>query len=122
MDAVLMSYIKKQIAAIEPTDLTEINSQLASLVSLANRLLAMGFTLSFDANGGTGEMESAVYLQYEEFSLPENGFTPPAGKVFLGWDQSSTSAEPLPPGPSGQTVNTSMMGTTQLLYAIWGDE
>ena len=42
-------------------------------------------TVSFDANGGTGEM-AAVEAEKGEYTLPANGFTAPADKVFGGWE------------------------------------
>lgn len=42
-------------------------------------------TVSFDANGGTGEM-AAVKADKGEFTLPANGFTAPADKEFGGWE------------------------------------
>lgn len=42
-------------------------------------------TVSFDANGGTGEM-SAVEAEKGEYTLPANGFTAPADKAFGGWE------------------------------------
>lgn len=42
--------------------------------------------LSFDPNGGTGEM-SPVNVQYgEKVTLPECGFTAPDGRSFNGWE------------------------------------
>jgi hypothetical protein len=42
-------------------------------------------TVTFDANGGTGEM-SAVEAEKGEYTLPANGFTAPADKAFGGWE------------------------------------
>ena len=42
-------------------------------------------TVTFDANGGTGEM-AAVKADKGEYTLPANGFTAPADKVFGGWE------------------------------------
>ena len=42
-------------------------------------------TVNFDANGGTGEM-AAVEAEKGEYTLPANGFTAPADKVFGGWE------------------------------------
>lgn len=42
-------------------------------------------TVTFDANGGTGEM-AAVKADKGEFTLPANGFTAPADKEFGGWE------------------------------------
>ena len=42
------------------------------------------YTVSFDANGGTGTM-AAVTGVSGEYTLPANGFTAPAGKQFKAW-------------------------------------
>ena len=39
----------------------------------------------YNANGGTGEMESCTVPEGTSFSLPTNRFIPPAGMVFSGW-------------------------------------
>ena len=44
----------------------------------------VNYTVSFDANGGSGEMGS-VELTTRSYSLPENGFVAPKGKRFVGW-------------------------------------
>ena len=42
------------------------------------------YTVSFDANGGTGSMSAASEVS-GEYTLPECGFTAPEGKEFNGW-------------------------------------
>ncbi|MGN1231394.1 MAG: copper amine oxidase N-terminal domain-containing protein, partial [Anaerotignum sp.] len=39
----------------------------------------------FDANGGTGTMTSQTVALNSDYTLPECGFTEPAGKQFAGW-------------------------------------
>ncbi|MBP5282808.1 MAG: hypothetical protein J6Z22_09965, partial [Lachnospiraceae bacterium] len=49
------------------------------------------YTMSFEANGGTGEMESVMVVEGETFSLPTCGFTPPSGDAqFYGWEVSGS--------------------------------
>lgn len=43
-----------------------------------------GFTVSFDADGGSGSMEAEDGI-YGDYSLPECGFTPPEGYMFKAW-------------------------------------
>ena len=43
------------------------------------------YTVSFDANGGTGTMEDVVRGEGSIYPLPANGFTAPDGKQFAGW-------------------------------------
>ena len=68
-------------------------------------------TVSFNANGGSGEMltENNVSGTYE---LPECTFTPPAGKQFAGWALSSSGAI---------LNNTIEVNQNTTLYAIWED-
>lgn len=42
------------------------------------------YTVSFDANGGSGTMEPVGHI-LREYTLPENGFDPPEGKEFKAW-------------------------------------
>ena len=42
------------------------------------------YTVTFDANGGTGSMADATGVS-GEYTLPANGFTAPAGKQFNAW-------------------------------------
>ena len=46
---------------------------------------AADYTVSFDANGGTGEMAAVTGVGLT-YTLPECGFTPPENFVFNGWD------------------------------------
>ena len=41
--------------------------------------------ITFDGNGGTGEMEAATPDENGTYTLPENGFTAPEGAEFIGW-------------------------------------
>ncbi|MCR5267440.1 MAG: InlB B-repeat-containing protein, partial [Lachnospiraceae bacterium] len=43
-------------------------------------------TVSFDANGGTGNMQAVTVEKGDEYTLPANGFTAPRGKEFSKWD------------------------------------
>ena len=47
------------------------------------------YTVSFAANGGTGTMADVTGIS-GEYTLPENGFTAPAGKQFKAWMVGST--------------------------------
>ena len=63
------------------------------------------YTVSFNANGGTGTMAEVTGVSAGAYTLPANGFTAPDGKRFVGW---ATSA--------GGTITVSANVT---LYAIW---
>lgn len=66
--------------------------------------------VSFDANGGSGEMDDIVAKG--KVTLPENGFTAPEGKVFKGWSLTK----------DGKLVTEVDVNDTVILYAIWEDK
>ena len=55
---------------------------------------AVTYTVKFEANGGTGTMEDMKVESGKEYTLPENGFTAPAGKQFKGWKIGETEKKP----------------------------
>ncbi len=67
--------------------------------------------ISFDANGGSGTMDTVALKPYENYTLPSCSFTPPKGYKFKGWARSETGT-PLP-------VNTISTGADLTFYAIW---
>ncbi len=67
------------------------------------------YMVSFDRNGGTGNMTNVHVTG--DYTLPENGFTAPEGSKFAGW---STSADGYV--IEGDTVNISSDTT---FYAVW---
>ena len=77
-------------------------------------------TISFNSNGGSGEMNSAKVQPGESYTIPECGFTAPDGKVFYGWN---TVAK----GTSDNWGTWYYPGETPTLsegftlYARWGD-
>ena len=52
------------------------------------------YTVKFDPNGGTGSMDSVNVAPGQAYTLPENGFTPPDGKIFKGWNVSGATKQP----------------------------
>ena len=50
--------------------------------------------IGFDANGGSGTMNVAEAAAATEYTLPENGFTAPAGKQFKNWEVNGTAMNP----------------------------
>ena len=68
------------------------------------------YTVSFDANGGTGTMPDVTGVS-GEYTLPANGFTAPSGKQFKGWATSADGSV-----ISGTTYEVSSDTT---FYAIW---
>ena len=70
------------------------------------------YTVSFDANGGTGTMDVGEHL-YGTFDIPENGFTAPDSKQFKGWAYTADGE-----GIPGTSIDVQKDIT---LYAIWED-
>ena len=46
-------------------------------------------TVTFDANGGSGDMSGEQVVKGSKYSLPACGFTAPEGKTFSKWDKGS---------------------------------
>lgn len=72
-----------------------------------------GFQISYEANGGSGEMESSTAPMDSPFTLPSCTFTPPYGMVFDRWAVGSLKGEHLTAG----ATHTFNRNTT--LYATW---
>ncbi len=51
------------------------------------------YTITFDANGGSGTMPAVTVNQGDKYTLPECGFTAPAGKTFDQWDQGAVGVQ-----------------------------
>lgn len=70
---------------------------------------AATFTVSFDANGGSGEMDNVV-MEAGDYVLPENTFTAPTGYAFKAWDVNGTEYA------AGATV---AIATDTTVKAVW---
>ena len=70
------------------------------------------YTVSFNANGGTGTMAEVTGVPAGAYPLPANGFTAPDGKRFVGW---ATSAG----GTATAAGGTITVSANVTLYAIW---
>ena len=70
------------------------------------------YTVSFNANGGTGAMADVTGVSAGAYTLPANGFTAPDGKRFVGW---ATSAG----GTATAAGGTITVSDNVTLYAIW---
>ena len=73
------------------------------------------FTVSFDANGGAGEMEPATVNADAEYTAPECAFTAPDGQEFDCW----TNADGTETYPAG--TNLGLLAGDTTLYAKWKD-
>ena len=79
-----------------------------SLTLYAKWISSEQFTISFDANGGSGEMASVYVERGANYILPGCSFTAPEGKSFLRWNYGETGTE--------MTVNSDM-----IMSAQWGE-
>lgn len=70
------------------------------------------YTVSFDANGGTGTMAEVTGVSAGAYTLPANGFIAPDGKRFVGWATSASGTATA----AGEAITISDNVT---LYAIW---
>ena len=70
------------------------------------------YTLSFDAGLGTGEMADVTDVS-GDYTLPECGFTPPAGGRFVGWEVDGVVYQP------GATIS---VYTDLTITAVWEEE
>ncbi|MBO7721595.1 MAG: InlB B-repeat-containing protein [Kiritimatiellae bacterium] len=86
-------------------------------VTLYAKWKAVGYTVAFDANGGSGSMPARSYTYGEAAALPANVFTK-AGHVFGGWAASAAGAAVY---ADGETVLNlaSEEGATVTLHAKW---
>ena len=80
-------------------------------------MTANSYTVTFNANGGEGRMESQIFTYGTAQNLTSNGFTR-TGYTFAGW---STTANGNVVYTDGQRVSnlTSKQGGTVTLYAQW---
>ena len=69
------------------------------------------FTITFNANGGTGSMEPVTVEEGSRYVLPACGFIPPVNMQFSGWAL-STDGSVIADGAITVTSNIT-------LYAIW---
>lgn len=77
------------------------------------------YTLSYDANGGSGAPSEQTYTGPEEshaFTIPSDSPTR-SGYTFLGWSTSSTATSPS--YQPGGTITIQSSAPTQTLYAVW---
>lgn len=74
--------------------------------------VAPSYTISFNANGGSGEMAS-IPDQHGSYTLPANGFTAPENTFFAGW-KANNAGDTIAAGGSYQLTGD------VTFYAQWG--
>ena len=72
------------------------------------------FTISYNANGGTGTMQPQTKVYDVNLTLRSNSFTPPTGKHFKNWNTKADGT-----GTAYQAEETYTENTGVTLYAIW---
>lgn len=77
---------------------------------------ATGYTITYNANGGSGSMASQYFLHGHAQALNSNNFTR-ANYTFSGWSTSSSATTPT--YTNGQTVTSVTTGSSATLYAVW---
>ncbi|MBP5705778.1 MAG: InlB B-repeat-containing protein, partial [Spirochaetales bacterium] len=87
-------------------------------VSLWARWTPNSYTVTFNANGGSGDMSSQNMTYDTESALTANAFSK-TGYTFLGW--SDNSADTYPKYQDNSTVLnlTAVSGAEVTLYAVW---
>ena len=73
--------------------------------------------VTFDAGGGTGNMETAEIAKGSDYELPECGFTPPSGKEFHKWSVSFGGKAPVEKAAKEKIV----VNTDTVVKALWKD-
>ena len=91
------------------TNKYDFSSVVNSDINLYANWVAVTYTVTYDANGGTGSMEPVAAVEGKH-PLKENVFTAPEGKLFAGWE---VNGELLNPG-SEITVTEDIT-----IYANW---
>ncbi|MBO4926653.1 MAG: InlB B-repeat-containing protein [Clostridiales bacterium] len=66
-----------------------IDGATKAMFSGATMVPADVYTVSFDANGASGQMTSVEVIEGDEYVLPDPTFTAPEGSAFAGWICSS---------------------------------
>ena len=99
--------------SVDFTDITSRFSVVKTAVAISGATPPPAtYTVSFDANGGTGTMAEVTGVSAGAYTLPANGFTAPEGKRFVGWATSASGTATA----AGETITVSDNVT---LYAIW---
>ncbi len=88
-------------------------------------LVSGSYTISYNANGGSGSMASTTGYNFEDVTLLTNGFTAPSGYEFAGWcTVQGTATQTTCTGTSYSDedeipASTITSGGTLNLYAYW---
>ena len=73
------------------------------------------YTVTYDANGGTGSIEAVEVLAGESITVSDGtGLTAPEGKQFAGWAKTDSAQSATVTSPFTPDKDTT-------LYAVWVD-
>ncbi len=89
--------------------------QIVSATWTANK-----YEISYNANGGSGEMTSTSAIYDVDTEIAENGFTF-AGHIFKGWSTSVDGSVEYSPNQKVKNLTSTQNGIV-VLYAIWKAE
>ena len=105
---------KQGYKPVDPAEMIGEGYKVTSYVYTPKGDTPVTYTVSFDANGGTGS-KAAVEGVSGAYSLPDaTGLTAPEGKVFAGWALSADGAV-----ITSATIN---VNADVKLYAIWEEQ
>lgn len=74
------------------------------------------YTITYNANGGTGTMEDGAKNCGEDYTIAKNGFTPQDGYAFVGWNTQSDGS-----GTAYAAGSTYSTDADLALYAQWSN-
>ena len=88
----------------------------AVIFKLKTGAVTTKYTITYNANGGTGDIDPVEVTAGESITLDDgSGLTPPENKTFKGWALSSSAQNPTVTSPYTPVED-------KTLYAVYGDE
>ncbi len=93
----------------------DVNINNSSITDIDTSLILIQYTITYNANGGSGTMTEEKATYNTAFTLPENGFTAPESKKFKAWAIGSHDGEQ----KNANETYTFIEDST--IYAIWED-
>ena len=79
------------------------------------------YTVKFNANGGSGTMSDMSFTYGEAQNLTANAFTPPTGKIFVGWSKTQNGNVEYTDGQYVKNLTYTPRAEVTL-YALWKRE
>lgn len=80
------SFFRAKVTIIKESKLRTVSEPKTLTTDPVNGINSLTpITVIYDANGGTGLMDSQMFGENEKFKPDENAFTAPIDKVFVGW-------------------------------------